>query len=67
MSVEGGAWSRSFNVGMNTNMVMHAYPDSKVNGAHMGPTWVLSAPGGPHFGPMNLAILVCIVDVLIQI
>ena len=26
----------------------------------MGPTWVLSAPGGPHVGPMNLAIRVCI-------
>ena len=23
----------------------------------MGPTWVLSAPDGPHFGPMNLAIM----------
>ena len=22
----------------------------------MGPTWVLSAPGGPQVGPMNLAI-----------
>ena len=22
----------------------------------MGPTWVLSAPGGLHVGPMNLAI-----------
>ena len=22
----------------------------------MGPTWVLSSPGGPHVGPMNLAI-----------
>ena len=31
-------------------------PDSKVHGAHMGPTWVLSAPDGPHVGPMNLAI-----------
>ena len=31
-------------------------PDSKVHGAKMGPTWVLSAPGGPHVGPMNLAI-----------
>ena len=31
-------------------------PDSKVHGANMGPTWVLSAPGGPHFGHMNLAI-----------
>ena len=31
-------------------------PDSKVQGANMGPTWVLSAPDGPHFGPMNLGI-----------
>ena len=31
-------------------------PDSKVHGANMGPTWVLSAPDGPHVGPMNLAI-----------
>ena len=23
-------------------------PDSKVHGANMGPTWVLSAPDGPH-------------------
>ena len=30
-------------------------PDSKVHGANMGPTWVLSAPDGPHVGPMNLA------------
>ena len=31
-------------------------PDSKVHGIKMGPTWVLSAPDGPHVGPMNLAI-----------
>ena len=31
-------------------------PDSKVHGANMGPTWVLSAPDGPHDDPMNLAI-----------
>ena len=31
-------------------------PDSKVHGANMGSTWVLSAPDGPHVGPMNLAI-----------
>ena len=31
-------------------------PDSKVHGTHLGPTWVLSAPDGPHVGPMNLAI-----------
>ena len=31
------------------------FPDSKFHGANMGPTWVLSAPDGPHVGPMNLA------------
>ena len=31
-------------------------PDSKVHGANMGPTWVLSAPVGPHVGPINLVI-----------
>ena len=32
------------------------YQDSKMNGANMGPTWVLSAPDGPHAGPINLVI-----------
>ena len=32
------------------------FRDSKVHWANMGPTWVLSAPDGPHVGPMNLAI-----------
>ena len=31
-------------------------PDSKVDGDNMRPTYVLSAPSGPHVGPMNLAI-----------
>ena len=31
-------------------------PDNNVYWANMGPTWVLSAPDGPHVGPMNLAI-----------
>ena len=31
-------------------------PESRVHGPNMGPTWVLSAPDGPHVGPMNLAI-----------
>ena len=35
---------------------MYVYPDSKVHGDNMGPTWVLSAPDGPHAGLMNLAI-----------
>ena len=31
-------------------------PNNKVHGANVGPIWVLSAPDGPHDGPMNLAI-----------
>ena len=31
-------------------------PDNRVHVAHMGPTWVMSAPGRPNVGPMNLAI-----------
>ena len=31
-------------------------PDIKVHGANIGPTWDLSAPDGPHVGPMNLVI-----------
>ena len=37
-------------------------PDNKVHMANMGPTWVLSAPGGPHVGPMNFAIRVSTVE-----
>ena len=33
-------------------------PDSKVHRANMGPTWVLSAPGGPQVGLVNLVIWV---------
>ena len=41
---------------LNQAGVNHYDPDSKVHGANTGPTWVLSAPDGPHVGPMNLAI-----------
>ena len=34
------------------------FPDSKVHGANMGPTWVLSDPDEPHVVSMNLAIRV---------
>ena len=36
--------------------ILFIIPDSKVHGANMGPTWLLSAPGGPHVSPINLAI-----------
>ena len=32
------------------------YLDSKFMRANMGPTWGRQDPGGPHIGPMNLAI-----------
>ena len=31
-------------------------PDSKVHVANMGPIWGRQDPGGPHVGPMDLAI-----------
>ena len=45
-------WSNLFIIKWHGTTV----PESKVHGTNMGPTWVLSAPDGPHFGPMNLAI-----------
>ena len=43
-------------------MLPISLPDSKVHGANMGPIWVLSAPDGPHVGPMNFAIWVGLVQ-----
>ena len=42
-----------------SSRIRQSLPDSKGHGAKMGPTWVLSAPDGPHVGLMNLAIRVC--------
>ena len=33
-----------------------AIPDSKVDGANMGPIWGRQDPGGPHVGPMDFVI-----------
>ena len=38
--------------------VSNGSPDSKVQGANMGPTWALSVPDGPHVSLINLAIWV---------
>ena len=46
------------------HVASHHFPDIKVHGANMGPTWVLSAPDGPHVGPINLAIKVVLPGVL---
>ena len=35
---------------------MYSYPDSKVDGANMGPIWGRQDPGGPYVGPMIFAI-----------
>ena len=42
----------------------HSFPDSKVHGAYMGPTWGRQDPGGPHVGHMNLAIRIGIIGKL---
>ena len=39
-----------FTLGDQINL-KHVIPDSKVHGAHMGPTWVLSAQDGPPCWP----------------
>ena len=41
--------------------IVQIYPDSKIHGANMGPTWVLLGPGGPHAGPIKHAIRVCMI------
>ena len=41
------------------------HPDNKVHWANMGPTWVLSAPDGPHVGPINLAIRALLLTVVL--
>ena len=40
--------------------ILVAIPDSKVYGVYVGPTWGRQDPGGPHVGPMNLAIGDCL-------
>ena len=40
-------------------------PDSKVHGANMGPIWGRQDPGGPHVGPMNIAIWAYIPEALV--
>ena len=43
-------------IGNGTSTLGNGFPDSKVHGANMGLIWVRQDPGGPHVGPMNLAI-----------
>ena len=39
-----------------TRQLLEYIPDNKGHGANMGPIWGRKDPGGPHVGPMNLAI-----------
>ena len=41
---------------IHTLRLKQAIPDSKVQGANMGPIWGRQDPGGPHVSPMNFAI-----------
>ena len=43
-------------IGFRFGAMMNGTPDSKVHGDNMGPIWGWQDPGGPHVGPMNLAI-----------
>ena len=45
-----------FSVNLFESSYQLSIPDSKVQGANMGPNWVLAAPDGPHAGPMNRVI-----------
>ena len=38
------------------SIASYGVPDSKVHGDNMWPIWRREDPGGPHVGPMNLAI-----------
>ena len=51
------AMERNYLSRLNFTILAHsANPDSKVHRDNTGPTWVLSAPDGPHAGPKNLVI-----------
>ena len=54
----GPHWLTKINEDEDVDKYLCPYPDSKGDGANVGPTWVLSAPGGSHVGPMTLAIRV---------
>ena len=55
--------NRNSKPGKATKMMLCcSFPDCKVHGAIMGPIWGWQVSGGPHVGPMNLAIWVALVQ-----
>ena len=55
-----------YSVLISLSSIVHRPRHNKVHGANMGSTWVLSAPDGPHVGPMNLTIRGCLWKVLLR-
>ena len=52
-------WNKNDNHFKPMKYVAHLhYPDIKVHGANMGPTWGRQDPGGPRVGPTNFAFWV---------
>ena len=47
---------RHCDVNVTTSSFRYDVPDNKVHEANMGPIWGRQVPGGPHVGPMILAI-----------
>ena len=59
-----GYHNESFPFLLLSNQTYHyinLFPGSKIHGANMGPTWVLSAPDGPMLAPWAFAIRITIV------
>ena len=50
------SFSNSTLMGLAQEYMHWNTPDSKIQGANMGPTWGRQDPGGPHVGHVNLAI-----------
>ena len=52
------AWQRAVRRIFYLSYPTHRYPDNKVHGANMGPTWGRQDSDGTHVGPMNFSIWV---------
>ena len=62
--IKSGNGIHHFNLGYQersiSQLTVAIHPDNKVHGANMGPTWVLSAPDGPHVRPHEPCYRGCI-------
>ena len=63
-------YALNFVVFISCGCIIIINPDSKVNGANMGPTWVLLAPDGPHVGPLTLLsgnrFTMCLLEIVVD-